>query len=446
MSPRQSSQRRTPTLSNHQDNVVGAVNDNDAADENQPFVSHATMTEYLTKTRVILTPYLPPPVISAMKRIDSLPFFQRRDLQEPSMTILLSVLLVVVLWRFTVTLGTFTAGRGGGGAGGGRKIARSDEEDDDDHAANVLRNLPEKKTRGGGDGVPYDYDDTVVLCGPTNAGKTVLFHMLCCSPVHDDDDTTSMPVTVTSMRANGGFVIPTMKDHDDQQQPHLVEEEETTTTTTTATTTKPVRLVDYPGHAALQSQLPTILSMSNRVVFVLDSTKPITDAAELLYTILTDPILRTCWSNNDRKKRGGGTKDENNNKMPILIVCNKSNLPGSKNWRRIKIQLRTELERLRKVKRATAGDDQKQEEEEGSGVGKSSLELGIQGKSLDLDDLGPDIPVKLHFLSVGWTSEGNDNSKEHKEEGIEALREFVLTGKIVLSSGNIISASRARKE
>ena len=45
--------------------------------------------------------------------------------------------------------------------------------------------------------------------------------------------------------------------------------------------------------------------------------------------------------------------------------------------------------------------------------------LKVTGKTIDMDNLGPDVPVSLHFVEAGTYS---------GKGGLDAIREFVLSG------------------
>ena len=82
-------------------------------------------------------------------------------------------------------------------------------------------------------------DTTVVLCGPSNSGKTVLFHRIM---------NQKAVATVTSIEMNHELL-----DNN-------------------------IRLVDYPGHPSLRSNLLELLkniSSELRVILVLDSSKSV---------------------------------------------------------------------------------------------------------------------------------------------------------------------------
>ena len=56
---------------------------------------------------------------------------------------------------------------------------------------------------------------------------------------------------------------------------------------------------------------------------------------------------------------------------------------------------------------------------DGSLNGSSKVTLNVKGKTIDLDDLGSDVPVSLHFVEAGF---GMD--------GLEAIHDFVLKGEL----------------
>ena len=180
-----------------------------------------------------------------------------------------------------------------------------------------------------------------------------------------------------------------------------------------------VRLIDYPGHPALRPKLASVVSASSRLIFALDSTRPIAEGAAILHSILTDGDVVSGW----RKTLNAAAAGE---KIPILVACAKSDMPKSKNWRRMKIQMRTELERLEKIGGATSASGAgggNADENKQLGVASSNQDSRLslatgRGGGLDLDNLGEDIPASLHFLSVG------------EDMGIDSLEEFVKLGTI----------------
>ena len=237
-----------------------------------------------TKAREAIVPYLPPPVIKAIGRIDA----QLEAVVGPEASVtmgstLLAMYIVVIAVRFLTSRL----------AGQGRAIAG---EDDD----NVLSNAATLQGES--------FDVTVLLCGPMGAGKTRLFYHLCT----DDKD---MP-TLTSLKANVGISA------------RIVDRGDTET----------VRYLDWPGHAPVDdAALDTVWKApldQVRIVLVLDATQPVAAAASVLYQI---------WENAVTSQRH----------RKVLIACHKKDFPKAKNSRRVKIQMRTELERLVTTKKPT---------------------------------------------------------------------------------------------
>ena len=177
-----------------------------------------------------------------------------------------------------------------------------------------------------------------------------------------------------------------------------------------------VRIVDYPGHPSLASQLPSLLrpSHASRVLFAMDATSSVAEGVKLLYhSILTHSQVRDAWK---------GYK----NGLVVLVVCTKQDGRGAKNHKRMKIQVRNELDRLRKVDLAMMKDGGNGEN--GATGGHHAITLNVKGKTIDLDNLGPDVSVSLHFVEAGF---GLGNGKENDDSGsmgLRAVREFVLTG------------------
>lgn len=142
---------------------------------------------------------------------------------------------------------------------------------------------------------------TVVLCGPKNSGKTRLFYYLC-------NDDFNLP-TLISMKANVA-----VRDR--------------------------IRYIDWPGRMQNMDKLDHLFQNKDkqnvgvhvRWVLVLDANQPMASAADVLYEIL------------ERTKDRGGPRQK------IFVVCHKSDFPKAKNPRRIQLQLRTELERIAKLR------------------------------------------------------------------------------------------------
>ena len=330
---------------------------------------------------------------------------------EPSTAIVVTLLLAIVTTQFLRIVGSSIGGRStlhvdeeeeydvlkSTSAGSG--AARSDGEGESDDAA-------------GGGGLGGRFGDTVSLVGPCGSGKTVLFHSLCL-PGGGGNASVANPqggqnvITVTSMKATAGLVVASPS-------------AENATSNNDDEAKLAVRLIDYPGHPSLRPKLDAVIEASARVVLTLDSTRPVADGAVMLHSILTNVNIASSWR---KAAAGGGFGGDG--KVPILVACTKSDVPKSKNWRRMKIQLRTELERLEKVGDVTGGssmapggggDDMVRDNDDRL----SLLDNAKKGKAggLDLDDLGEDIPALIHFLSIGGA------------DGLDALQKFIQDGTV----------------
>ncbi|RYR53610.1 hypothetical protein Ahy_A06g028798 isoform B [Arachis hypogaea] len=123
--------------------------------------------------------------------------------------------------------------------------------------------------------------NTIVLTGLSGAGKTVLFYQLRDGSIHGG--------TVTSMEPN--------------EETFVLHSE-----TTEKRKTKPVHVVDVPGHSRLRPKLDEYLPQAAGIVFVVDALDFLPNcrsASEYLYDILT---------------KGSIVKK----KIPLLILCNKT--------------------------------------------------------------------------------------------------------------------------
>jgi len=249
---------------------------------------------------------LPPPVIKAIQELD--PRLEPHVGPEGSVNIFGSLLLAWLLYQLVRTV--LGGGGGGGGSGSGIKnkntAIQEDDRDKDILPSNADTSRP--------------FDGTVLLCGPSLAGKTSLFYRLLQQRGDDDDisiSNSSSMGTVRSIKSNTGFL-------------------ETTQTKNTTTTTTTLRILDTPGHWGPQKLLRAVpLQDVKRLVVVVDSTQPVAPAADYLYAIL--------------KSRNNNNNHNNNNNDNVLITCHKSDHAKAKNARRIKLQLRSELIRLSKL-------------------------------------------------------------------------------------------------
>lgn len=256
-----------------------------------------------TILRKKLTPYLPPPVVSAIRDID--PLLDPYVGAEASITVASSLLLCFLVRQLMKALAHVS--------GGGEAIANDDVD------PMTAFNKAE------------EFRDTVILCGPIWAGKTRIFYHLC----HRD---ANLP-TVMSLRANAATMPLESRDNG-----------------------KTIRVLDYPGHSGLQDALflEIIKEKPVRFVLVVDSTQALAPAADCLFDLLQH------------------AKDTDS-KYDIFVACHKSDLSTSKNPRRIKISIRTELEKLIEVRSTKSAT------KEGNAI--ASLQWWTEGEALDLDDL-----------------------------------------------------------
>ena len=338
----------------------------------------------LRNARISAAPYLPPPLLNAIYITDSYLHSNHASFSttychsEPSMSILSAFFSAYIVLKFIQGLQFWwssTTKRSTAHLGGEENAVLS--------GLSQGNNKQRKNDQTQEDATPQ-FDETVVICGASGAGKTALLHCLCNE---NDGDLCQPPITTTSLVANVGYMcIPS--DSTDKAK-----DKESMT----------VRLVDYPGHPSLSTQLTSLLlpDQTSRVVFAIDATKPVTHGVAILYkAIFTNSQVKSAWETCGKK-------------MVILIVCTKEDDKRAKNYKRMKIQIRNELDRLRKVDSAM---------EDVTGNGSTPISIA-KGKSIDLDDLGHGMP-ELHFVETGIGTQGKDN-------GLEAVREFVRTGKVL---------------
>jgi len=134
---------------------------------------------------------------------------------------------------------------------------------------------------------------TILFIGPPEVGKTAIFTKII---------TDKNLETVTSVSPNQAEYTPDNK-------PSLI-------------------LKDLPGHERVRIQFWDSNKVGARgIVCVVDAAggnKAIREAAEVLYTVLTDPVVSSVGPN-------------------ILIFCNKQDLPTAKGTKVIRTQLEREL-------------------------------------------------------------------------------------------------------
>ncbi|KAE9607080.1 hypothetical protein Lal_00025717 [Lupinus albus] len=156
--------------------------------------------------------------------------------------------------------------------------------------------------------------NTIVLTGLSGSGKTILFYQLRDGSTHQG--------TVTSMEPNEGtFVL-----HGE---------------TTKKGKIKPVHIVDVPGHSRLRPKLDEYLPQAAGVVFVVDALDFLPNcraASEYLYDLLT---------------KGSIVKK----KIPLLILCNKTDKVTAHTKDFIRRQLEKEIDKLRTSRSAISEAD-----------------------------------------------------------------------------------------
>lgn len=156
--------------------------------------------------------------------------------------------------------------------------------------------------------------NTIVLAGLSGSGKTILFYQL--------RDGSSHQGTVTSMDPNEDtFVL-----HSESTKMGRV---------------KPVHVIDVPGHSRLRTKLDGYLPQAAGLVFVVDALDFLPNcrsAAEYLYEILTKASVV-------RKK------------IPVLILCNKTDKVTAHTKEFIRKQLEKEIDKLRTSRTAISEAD-----------------------------------------------------------------------------------------
>ncbi|XP_043708409.1 signal recognition particle receptor subunit beta-like isoform X1 [Telopea speciosissima] len=156
--------------------------------------------------------------------------------------------------------------------------------------------------------------NTIMLAGLSGSGKTILFYQL--------RDGSSHQGTVTSMEPNeSSFVL-----HSESSKKGKI---------------KPVHVVDVPGHSRLRPKLDEYLPQTAGLVFVVDAVEFLPNcraAAEYLYDILTKASIV--------KK-----------KIPVLILCNKTDKVTAHTKEFIRKQLEKEIDKLRTSRTAISDAD-----------------------------------------------------------------------------------------
>ncbi|PPD81398.1 hypothetical protein GOBAR_DD21670 [Gossypium barbadense] len=146
------------------------------------------------------------------------------------------------------------------------------------------------------------------------SGKTVLFYQLRDGSVHQG--------TITSMEPNESTIVLNSDSNKKRKS-------------------KPVHIVDVPGHSRLRPKLDEFLPRAAGIVFVVDSLEFLPNchlASEYLYDILTKASVV--------KK-----------KIPVLICCNKNDKVTAHTKEFIRKQMEKEIDKLRASRSAISAAD-----------------------------------------------------------------------------------------
>ena len=413
---------------------------------------------------VWLEPYLPPPVVRTIREhVDP---FLRQHLGFPEGTMVIVITNLVALWMFTTliqwmffTRGTSSKDNTDGRRAtlfsttrkGGKAIVQNEEEEDDnddmDSAARFLSLASIRLLKQSTLSLSSSDDVvTVLLCGPSNAGKTCIFHkLMMMHDANNKNNNKKLPLTLTSLKANVGV----------------------------AHTDTVIRYIDWPGHAAAASNLllssssssstttpssfvqqdPTLWQLWNdtlfstssrrrrlpsssssssgaapllpppplRIVMVLDATQPVKEAAAIFFQLWNCVALTTAAATD--KNNSWSRSNHPPPVVPIMIACHKQDLSKAKNIRRIRLQLRTELEKILAVQQPSWWPCNNNNN--GSGNGRityeltSSTNVSSKNSKEDMEEDGPSILpgfVQWQFLPTSC-NDNVDNQKNNKLSG-----------------------------
>jgi len=133
----------------------------------------------------------------------------------------------------------------------------------------------------------------------------------------------------------------------------------------------PVDVMDYPGHQRLRGKLTEFISEARCIIYMLDSEdkQRLKDVAENFYELLTNPELCDLHT-------------------PILLACNKVDLPGARTEKFILEEIEREIEQMRISRSATLeGQDQ------------AESYLGVDGEKFKLLQHSP-CPIQMCRIST----------------------------------------------
>jgi len=126
-----------------------------------------------------------------------------------------------------------------------------------------------------------------------------------------------------------------------------------------------LRVVDIPGHERVRGKFFDLYKgIARGIIFVIDATtvqKEIRDVAELLYIVLTDPVIASAAPR-------------------LLLLCNKQDQTLAKGSQLVKTLLEKELNVVRRTKGSQLS---------GTDGSTAQASLGIPGKDFEFQHLAP---------------------------------------------------------
>lgn len=194
--------------------------------------------------------------------------------------------------------------------------------------------------------------NVILILGCCNAGKTHLFYRLQGKDFQTITTVSSLKPNVFKFTAQSLPASSPLRSLDISSSSSVVE------------------VVDFPGHTPLVPELTRWLPRAMCVLFVIDATdkSAIKLSAEQLYSL----FLRSELSERQ---------------TPIVIVCNKTDLPISKTKSGVQSDVLREIERLRVSRTATLETED-----------EADHFLGVEGKLFTFDDAP--VPVMVCSASV----------------------------------------------
>jgi len=184
----------------------------------------------------------------------------------------------------------------------------------------------------------------LLLLGQCGSGKTTLFFQL--------RDPNEEVRTVSSQKANRDKML--IQQGQDGGEP-----------------LGPIEVVDCPGHLRMRGRQLSYMQEARCIVYVIDAEdkQRLKDVAEHLYEILTHPDVIQLH-------------------IPILLACNKCDLPGARTEKFIVEEVEREMEAMRVSRGATLeGQDQ------------ADSYLGIDGEKFRLLEHAP-CPIQTCIISA----------------------------------------------